>query len=600
MANETVGVLNVVLEADDTPAVNSLKKFEEQMDKVGKGLTDMGKTMSTYVTGSIVAVGTGLTALAMKSTDAMDRIGDLSEITGMSNKALQEWAFVGKVAGASTETVSGAVEGLVRRLPSLQMEADKQKIAFDKLVASGVSVDEALAQVETSGGKASRGLKAIGLSFEEINAMKPDDMINSIMMNLADLKDPLERNAIGASLFGGEWKDIAQILGKGASGIQELKGRASELGTIMSDEAISSSGEFQDSLNELQMQFGGITNELAISLLPILQDSLIPFIQTTVVPAIQGFAQAIGGVFTWFQSLSPQMQGIIVILVGLFAVIGPLLMGLGQFILMISALSKVTIIQTAVTWLLNTAFWANPITWVVAGIIALIAIVWLLIANFDKVSAFLTDLWEAWKTGFKQIVDTVVKVFNDLWTTVSGIFKKIFDGVIYAFVHFNIFSLLNDYILKPFLGFDLFKVGKDVIQGFLDGAGSLLKTIGNFFLNLIPNWIKIPFKLALGIKSPSKVFAGYGENIGLGLVNGMESTVGEIKSMAGSMANVVSDGYSAPKTNDLLSGDILTGGNNNVPLTQVIEVKFGDQIYRTIIDGVNREQRLAGKTLIEV
>lgn len=42
---------------------------------------------------------------------------------------------------------------------------------------------------------------------------------------------------------------------------------------------------------------------------------------------------------------------------------------------------------TLATWLFNAALWANPITWIVAGIIALIAAVVLLVKYWDKVTA---------------------------------------------------------------------------------------------------------------------------------------------------------------------------------------------------------------------
>ncbi|AKJ71815.1 putative major tail protein [Tsukamurella phage TIN4] len=68
----------------------------------------------------------------------------------------------------------------------------------------------------------------------------------------------------------------------------------------------------------------------------------------------------------------------------------------------------------------------------------------------------------------------------------------------------------------------LLQYGKDMIQGLLDGAGSLLKDIGKFMLDKLPGWIKEPFKKAMGIASPSKVFKGYGKNLGEGLVIGMD------------------------------------------------------------------------------
>ncbi|MBF4296846.1 phage tail tape measure protein, partial [Vibrio anguillarum] len=42
-----------------------------------------------------------------------------------------------------------------------------------------------------------------------------------------------------------------------------------------------------------------------------------------------------------------------------------------------------TLAMTAATWLMNTAMWANPITWVIAGIIALVAAVGAMIYWWD-------------------------------------------------------------------------------------------------------------------------------------------------------------------------------------------------------------------------
>ncbi|WP_074783883.1 hypothetical protein [Arthrobacter woluwensis] len=59
-----------------------------------------------------------------------------------------------------------------------------------------------------------------------------------------------------------------------------------------------------------------------------------------------------------------------------------------------------------------------------------------------------------------------------------------------------------------------------MIQGLLNGAGSLLSSIGSFFLNQLPGWIVGPFKAALGIHSPSRVFRQFGEFIVQGLAGG--------------------------------------------------------------------------------
>lgn len=60
-----------------------------------------------------------------------------------------------------------------------------------------------------------------------------------------------------------------------------------------------------------------------------------------------------------------------------------------------------TTLRTAAiaVWQFNAALWANPIVWIVAAVIALIAVAYLLWKNWDKVSAWLTGAWAWMKTA---------------------------------------------------------------------------------------------------------------------------------------------------------------------------------------------------------
>lgn len=89
----------------------------------------------------------------------------------------------------------------------------------------------------------------------------------------------------------------------------------------------------------------------------------------------------------------------------------------------------------------------------------------------------------------------------------------------------NMFRSLPDRVKSAIgnMGSILFQKGRDLVQGLINGAGSLLNKVGQFFLDKLPAWIRTPFKKALGIQSPSKVFAGYGKNVGEGFVKGVRS-----------------------------------------------------------------------------
>ena len=75
---------------------------------------------------------------------------------------------------------------------------------------------------------------------------------------------------------------------------------------------------------------------------------------------------------------------------------------------------------------------------------------------------------------------------------------------------------------------DVIEVGKDIVRGVWDGIkamGSWIKEkVSGFFGGIVDN-----VKGVLGIHSPSRIFAGIGENMALGLGEGWESEYGTIK-----------------------------------------------------------------------
>ena len=92
------------------------------------------------------------------------------------------------------------------------------------------------------------------------------------------------------------------------------------------------------------------------------------------------------------------------------------------------------------------------------------------------------------------------------------------------------------------LGRLLYQKGRDLIQGLLNGASSLLRSIGTFFLDKVPSFIRGPFKKALGIASPSTVFAGFGANIGEGLIQGIRAQVGGVAAATNAITDAATPG----------------------------------------------------------
>lgn len=96
----------------------------------------------------------------------------------------------------------------------------------------------------------------------------------------------------------------------------------------------------------------------------------------------------------------------------------------------------------------------------------------------------------------------------------------------------------------------LIDTGRNIVSGLISGLQSRAADIGQAFLDRIPSWIRRPFMNALGISSPSKVFAGYGVNIAEGLIEGVGSMEGAVQSstqgLADSAANIDLPDMTAP------------------------------------------------------
>ena len=132
---------------------------------------------------------------------------------------------------------------------------------------------------------------------------------------------------------------------------------------------------------------------------------------------------------------------------------------------------------------------------------------------------------------------------------------------------------------------DVIEVGKDIVRGVWDGIkamGSWIKEkVSGFFGGIVDN-----VKGVLGIHSPSRVFAGIGENMALGLSDGWDSEYNKIKR---NITNGLDFGTATIDAKATMSGKIqnaLTnigniGGDINIVVQSVLDGKIiGETAYK--------------------
>ncbi|MEJ1087056.1 hypothetical protein WDU99_01850 [Microbacterium sp. Mu-80] len=77
----------------------------------------------------------------------------------------------------------------------------------------------------------------------------------------------------------------------------------------------------------------------------------------------------------------------------------------------------------------NAAMFASPITWIIVGIVALVAAIIWLVANWDTVVAWITEIWGGFMAWIGEVIDGFVAWWNDTWAGISQAWSDFWAGI---------------------------------------------------------------------------------------------------------------------------------------------------------------------------
>lgn len=174
---------------------------------------------------------------------------------------------------------------------------------------------------------------------------------------------------------------------------------------------------------------------------------------------------------------------------------------------------------------------------------------------FDSITGIIGGAFEFISSTFETIGDVLTGQVS-VW---DG-FKSIFSGL-WDFIK-NIFSSINEAIKNAF-DIDLYQIGKDILNGLVNGIKDVASTVTDAVTGVASD-ISAGFKKFFGIKSPSRLFKGYGKNIVEGLAIGLVSASGMAVSASENLAVQTLEAFNkkmesqpltlSDKVNELLGG----------------------------------------------
>lgn len=280
------------------------------------------------------------------------------------------------------------------------------------------------------------------------------------------IKDPVKQAQVATALFGTKAEDLGEALfamdlGKASGELGQVEGAAKRAGDTLEQSA----GARLDSFKRRAQ--AALVDGLA---------KAVPYIEAT---------------FGWLSRNS--------------AWVTPLAIGLGAFAAAIYVINAATAAWAVVQGVLNLAFLANPITWIILGVVALIAVIVLIATKTTWFQTAWKYTWNAIKAAFHAVIDFFVSYFKFWWGVYSKIFGFIKNTAVSVWRSIkSAFKTAVDWIQTKWTLFGkIFGIVRDKIVGKLSGMWSGLwggfKSVVN---KIIGAWNNLSFGI------PGFSFAG--------------------------------------------------------------------------------------------
>ncbi|KAA8676220.1 phage tail tape measure protein [Clostridium sp. HV4-5-A1G] len=391
---------------------------------------------------------------------------------------------------------------------------------------AGTTLRAALTNLASPTKAASKTMQELGMNFFDAHGkMLPlGDVIQQLRDKTSGLTQQQKANVM-ETLFGKEaMSGMLALVDQGPEkfrnlekGLKNCNGAGKEMADTMQDNLKGAIESMKGSLETLGIRIGDV-----------------------LAPGIKRAANFISALANGFSNLPKPIRTTIVYLGIMAAAFGPTMIIFGKIITstatVVKAMSRIGSAVSAVSKIFNGFRSAanifkllpaiiNPPVLITVGIIAgLGLIVYEVIKHWDAfkkyasvfgnaikniikgVGSFISKSVEGWKiifTGFGKFLSAVANGWKLIFTGLGSVFKSI---------------------------------GKFIFQGLYNGISSMAGKIKDKVMSIASS-IKNTFKAALGIHSPSTVFAEYATNTGQGYINGLDKMESPIRQRLLSLVN---------------------------------------------------------------
>lgn len=262
----TVLGLNIKFAANTSGISKGAQQTASQLNRISKSAASATSALRGLVAlevGKIVASGFAAATNAISSyvsniRASVDETAKLARQTGIAVEQLQVFQLAAEMSG---------VDNLVEPIRKL-----------------GIAIGQA---AETGN---IEKFERLGLNFDELSRMAPEDQFKAIAASIAALPTPAERAAAAVAIFGEQGVKMLPLFESNLAAVEE---RMKRLGIVLSEDQTGAIEEMNDALTMIQATFEGIIGQVTANLAPVITAMAEDFL--SFVEGYQGLGDGTGG-----------------------------------------------------------------------------------------------------------------------------------------------------------------------------------------------------------------------------------------------------------------------------------------------------------------
>lgn len=271
-----------------------VEQLNAKIEKLGDSIEKAGQKVSVFSAAAAAAIA-GAAAIGKSAAATGAEIDDMTQQFDVSAETVQRWNYLALQSGVDATAFSRA---LIRARAAM----------------ADLSTGTANAATET--------LTKLGISARQFGS--DEEMFDGIVKALSEVEDRSLQTAYANELFGDKIAtQLLPYINAGAADLAKWNAEFEAMPSLTGEEA-AELAELDDTFNRLSVTMQYATAQLGEAFAPVIE-RVVAFIEGSVVPALEELA-------AWFESLSPGMQDTILALLGIVAVVGPLLILIGKMV----------------------------------------------------------------------------------------------------------------------------------------------------------------------------------------------------------------------------------------------------------------------------